>query len=67
MPRDLERAQPVYRTLPGWRCDLSGARSFADLPPAARDYVLEVERLLEVPVRYISVGPRREETIDRGA
>lgn len=66
VPHALEQATPVYRKLPGWGCDVSATRTFADLPPAARAYVLEIERLIEVPIRYVSVGPRREQTIDRG-
>jgi adenylosuccinate synthase len=67
VPRDLDRARPVYRNLPGWRQDISAVRSFEELPAAAQDYVLAVETMIGVPIRYISVGPQREATIDRGA
>jgi adenylosuccinate synthase len=59
----LERCRPVYETLPGWRSDLSQARALADLPPAARRYVDRLSELLPLPVRFISVGPDREQTI----
>ncbi len=59
----LERCRPVYETLPGWRKDLSGARDLADLPAAARRYVDRLGELLGVPVKTISVGPDREQTI----
>jgi adenylosuccinate synthase len=59
----LERARPVYETLPGWRCDISGARSFAELPPEAQSYVQAIEAAAGVPVRWISIGPRREQLI----
>ena len=59
----LERARPVYETLPGWRCDISDARNFADLPIEARSYVQAIETAAGVPVRWISIGPRREQLI----
>lgn len=62
----LEEAKPVYIEMPGWDEDLSGARTFDALPKAARDYVLEIERMVECHVRYVSVGPEREALIDRG-
>lgn len=62
----LEGAAPVYETMRGWRTDISSARSFDDLPAEAQAYVLRIEELVGVPVRYISVGPRREQLIDRG-
>jgi adenylosuccinate synthase len=61
----LSVAQPVYRTLRGWGCDISRVRKFADLPLRARQYVDTVEKLVGVPVRWISVGPEREATIRR--
>ena len=59
----LERARPLYETLPGWRCDISGARSFAELPAEAQSYVQTIEAAAGVPVRWISIGPRREQLI----
>ena len=59
----LERARPVYETLPGWKCDVSAARRFDELPPAARSYVRAIEAAAGIPVRWISVGPRREQLI----
>ncbi len=61
----LDEAKPVYIEMPGWSEDISGVRTFAALPKAAQEYVLEIERLIECPVRYISVGPEREALIDR--
>jgi adenylosuccinate synthase len=62
---DLEQAVPVYETLAGFAGDVTGARRFADLPRAAQDYVLALERHVGVPVRMISVGPGREQVIVR--
>ena len=61
---EVTRAEPVYETLPGWSEDITGARSFEDLPDNARRYIQHVERLVDVPVAFLSVGPGRDETID---
>jgi len=60
----LERAKPVLETLPGWRCDVSGARTFAELPHNAQGYVRRLEELIGTPIRWISVGPRRDALIE---
>jgi adenylosuccinate synthase len=62
----LDEAQPIYDEMPGWDTDISGVRKFADLPKTARNYVLAIERLIECPIRYVSVGPEREALIVRG-
>jgi len=59
----LHRAQPVYRELPGWRADLSGARTVSDLPEAARAYLDVVAEYTGVPVTYAGVGPGREQYV----
>lgn len=59
----LERCQPVYETLPGWKVDISTARKPGDLPAAARRYVDRVGALLQLPVSIVSVGPDRAQTI----
>ena len=64
-PRMLKGAEPVLEDLKPWKEDISGARSFEELPQAARDYVERVEELVGAPVRMISVGPDREQTIFR--
>jgi len=63
--RELERAEPVYESLPGWREDLRGCRRYEELPDAARRYVERVEALVGIPVELISIGPGRDETIAR--
>ncbi len=60
---DLAIAQPVYRTLPGWKQDITGIRRLADLPPQARGYLDAITELLEFPVEIVSVGPDREQTM----
>ncbi|MDL2217561.1 adenylosuccinate synthase [Christensenellaceae bacterium OttesenSCG-928-M15] len=56
----LDGAEPVIEYLPGWKVDISGVRDFKELPKAAQDYVLYIEKMLECPVTYVSVGPDRD-------
>ena len=60
---DLQKARPVYSIHPGWKSDTTGVRKLADLPNAARQYIDALTGLLDVPARFISVGPDREQTI----
>ena len=60
---DLARAKPVYRTLPGWKSNITGVRKLKDFPKAAREYLEALGELVEAPVEIISVGPDREQTI----
>ena len=59
----LDRVEPIYRTMPGWKEDITGVRDAAQLPQAAKDYLNEIERLTGCPICLISVGPGREQTI----
>ncbi len=59
----FENCQPVYEELPGWKCDITGARSFEELPELARSYVRRLEELAGCPIVMVSVGPRRDQTI----
>lgn len=61
--RDLERARPVYETLPGWEEDITGATEVDDLPAHARSYLDFISDYLGVPNRIISSGPKRDQTI----
>ena len=62
---DLYEAEPVYETLPGWKCDISGVRKYEDLPKAARDYVEFIEERVGCPITYVSVGAERDALIIR--
>ncbi len=62
---ELGRAEPVYRSVRGWRAETAGAVDYSDLPPAAREYVRTIEEEVGAPVAIVSSGPRREETILR--
>jgi adenylosuccinate synthase len=57
--------EPVYIELEGWKEDISGYRSFADLPAALKKYIEFIESETGIPVTMVSVGPDREETIFR--
>ncbi len=61
----LDPATPVYETHPGWRSDITAIRHFEDLPTNAQRYVLRVEELIETPVKWVSIGPRRDAMIER--
>lgn len=63
--RMQERAKPVYETLPGWMADTTGCRTFEELPENARNYVLHIEKLLGTHITYVSVGPERNQLIER--
>lgn len=60
---ELERAQPIYQTLPGWQEDLSAVRRWGDLPDATRAYIERVAELCQTPIRTVSVGPEREQLV----
>ncbi|WP_350455334.1 adenylosuccinate synthase [Slackia heliotrinireducens] len=63
----LFHAKPLYKTMPGWKGqDITGAKSFEDLPQTCQDYVLEIERLSGVRASIVSVGPDHDQTLLRG-
>lgn len=61
----FHHAKPIYEELPGWQCDITGCRTFEELPERAQEYVKFIEELAGVPVTMIAVGPDREQTILR--
>jgi adenylosuccinate synthase len=62
----IEAARPVYQSHPGWTEDLTGVRRYEDLPAAARSYVEFLEREVGAPILMLSVGPERDQVIQRG-
>ena len=60
---DLRNVRPIYETFPGWKTDVTGARSIADLPENAIAYAKRVQELVGCPIEFISVGPDRAQTI----
>ncbi|WP_114559516.1 adenylosuccinate synthase [Desertihabitans aurantiacus] len=62
---DFHHATPVYELLEGWTEDISGCRTFEELPEATRRYVLRLEELIGTRISGIGVGPGREQSIMR--
>ncbi|MCR8629818.1 adenylosuccinate synthase [Paenibacillus radicis (ex Xue et al. 2023)] len=62
---ELYRCEPVLELLPGWKTDISNVRQFSDLPVNAQNYVLHIEKWIGKPVRWVSIGPKREQMIER--
>ena len=62
---DFHHAKPVYETFAGWSEDITGCKTFADLPQNAQDYVLAIERMSGARISAIGVGPARDAIIVR--
>ena len=65
LPYDINGVEPVYTELKGWMTDLTKLKSEAELPEAFKDYITFLEKELGVPVKYLSIGPDRDQTITR--
>lgn len=61
---ELNIAEPVYESMPGWNCDISKCRKKEDLPKEALDYIAYIEKSMGCPVKYVSVGAEREACIE---
>ena len=61
----LEKAKPVYETLPGWKTDIRGIKNYDDLPSECKAYIERIEKEIGVRVSMVSNGPAREELIIR--
>jgi adenylosuccinate synthase len=65
MPYDLTaEVKPVFTEIPGWQTDLTGVRSKEQFPAELKDYVAFLEKELQVPIKFVSVGPDREQIIE---
>ena len=62
-PGDLERAKPIYETLPGWSEDISIVKNIKDLPKNCQDYAQFIGKELATPIDVLSVGPGRDQTL----
>ena len=62
---NLEKAKPVLKTLPGWKCDIRGIKKYEDLPENCRNYIEFVEKEIGFPITMISNGPGRNDIIYR--
>jgi len=63
----LAECEPIYEEMQGWTEDLSQCTTFESLPEAAQNYILKIEELVGIPVKIVSVGPKRSQTIIRGS
>lgn len=61
----LEKAKPVFKVLPGWKCDIRGITKYEDLPENARNYIEFIEKEIGFPITIVSNGPKRSEIIYR--
>ncbi len=64
-PAVIGRAKPVIKTMPGWKCDISGVRKYEDLPAEAKNYIEFIEKNIGCRISYVSVGASRDEIIYR--
>jgi adenylosuccinate synthase len=64
-PKDAERIEVVYETLPGWEENIAEARAFEELPQNAQKYVLSLEKLIDASISSIGVGPDRDALVFR--
>jgi adenylosuccinate synthase len=62
---DFHHAKPIYEYFTGWSEDISSAKVFEDLPPAARDYIVALEELSRTRISAVGVGPDRTATVVR--
>ena len=62
---NLDNVKPIYTTIPGWECSTVGIQLFEDLPLKAQEYILYLEKILDVPIKHISTGPKRNDIIVR--
>ncbi len=60
---DFHHAKPIYEEFPGWQEDITGAKTFEDLPPNAQAYVRTLEEMSGAPISAIGVGPGRDQTL----
>ena len=60
---EFAKCQPLYESMPGWKEDLSDIQRWKDLPRNARRYLERLEKLLETPIKVVSVGSKRSQTI----
>lgn len=61
----LEKAKPVLKTLPGWKCDIRGIKTYEELPENCRKYIEFIEEQIGYPITMVSNGPGREDIIYR--
>ena len=61
----LAKAKPVWKIMPGWKCEIRGIKKYEELPEACRHYVESIEKEIGVPITMVSNGPKRDDIIMR--
>jgi adenylosuccinate synthase len=67
IPYNMEenKINPIYDEYKGWKKNVSGVRSYNDLPKEMQDYIEEIEKRMNIPVSVVSISPDRKDTIFR--
>jgi adenylosuccinate synthase len=63
---DISKIRVIYETMKGWKTPISKCRKFNDLPEEAQKYIERIENYLEIPVKWIGVGAKRDAIIHKG-
>jgi adenylosuccinate synthase len=61
----LENVKTVSKSFSGWKENIEASRNYQDLPGKAREYLQFIEEYIQIPVRYVSVGMKRDQTIKK--
>ena len=61
----FDEIKPIYTSVPGWKCSTVGINSFDALPEKAQEYIHYIEEILDIPIKHISTGPKRNDMIIR--
>ena len=61
----LKKAKPVWKKLPGWKCEIRGIKKYEDLPENCRNYIEFIEQQIGYPITMVSNGPGRDDIIYR--
>ena len=62
---ELAECEPVYEEFPGFDEDITGCRSFDELPQVCKDYIAKLEEVCECPIKMVGVGPARDQNLER--
>ncbi|MCD5410331.1 MAG: adenylosuccinate synthase [Clostridiales bacterium] len=63
--KDLAKCRPIYKEVDGWKEDITSVKTFEELPDNAKKYIEAIEKYLKIPIKIVSVGPKRSQTIIR--
>jgi len=59
----LDSCKPIYEYLPGWKSDISHIKSYSELPKNCKNYIEKLQEWIQIPIKYISLGPNRSQTL----